>query len=110
MNSTKFSHNFMMKHVLEEWNFPYFLVIFHMDGITELITIFISMDLMTRINWRVLLFDLKVEPYINFNGGDKNNVFHVDVFRVSILQRFTPSYLGNLYEVLIGLQQNGSVD
>nr|XP_016495663.1 PREDICTED: uncharacterized protein LOC107814725 isoform X3 [Nicotiana tabacum] len=32
-----------------------------------------------------------------------------DVFRVAILQRFTPSQLGNLYEVLIGLQQTGSV-
>ncbi|XP_060203103.1 uncharacterized protein LOC132631549 [Lycium barbarum] len=32
-----------------------------------------------------------------------------DVFRVAILQRFTPSQSGNLYEVLIGLKQTGSV-
>ena len=31
------------------------------------------------------------------------------MFRVAILQLFTPSQLGNLYEVLIGLQQPGSV-
>lgn len=31
------------------------------------------------------------------------------MFRVAILQLFTPSQLGNLHEVLIGLQQPGSV-
>ncbi|KAK8559995.1 hypothetical protein V6N12_012804 [Hibiscus sabdariffa] len=32
-----------------------------------------------------------------------------DIFRVAILHRFTPSQLGNLYEVLLGLQQTGSI-
>ena len=42
--------------------FSYFLVIIHMDGLTEQIAIFITMELMTRINWRLLLFALRVEP------------------------------------------------
>ncbi|KAK9037178.1 hypothetical protein V6N11_022099 [Hibiscus sabdariffa] len=32
-----------------------------------------------------------------------------DVFRVAILHRFTPSQQGNLYEVLLGLQQTRSI-
>ncbi|XP_009797900.1 uncharacterized protein [Nicotiana sylvestris] len=76
----------------------------------------------------------RAERYFHFNGIDDKDKLEVaavclegralnwfqwretripvvtwDVFRVAILQRYTPSQLGSLYEVLIGLQQTGSV-
>ncbi|KAH0757558.1 hypothetical protein KY290_021051 [Solanum tuberosum] len=50
------------------------------------------------------------ESYFHFNGiDDKDKLEVVAVCLEAILQRFTPSQLENLYEVLIGLQQTGSM-
>lgn len=70
----------------------------------------ISMELMTRINWRLLQFALEGRALSWFQWWEaRTPIVTWDVIRVAILQRFTPSQLGNLYEILIGLQQTGSV-
>lgn len=103
MDSEKFSHNFAIKHILEDWNFPYSLVIIHMGGLIE-------------------------ERYFHFNGIDDKDKLeaaavclegramvgekNVDCHRGCVSSIHTPiiySITGNLYEVLIELQQTRNV-
>ncbi|KAK9028932.1 hypothetical protein V6N11_026066 [Hibiscus sabdariffa] len=102
--------NVEKRFVLDDWNYLFLLVTTRMGGLIEQNGIFIFNGIGDEDKLEVAAVCLDGKALNWFQWWEaRTPIVTWHVFRVAILHRFTPSQQGNLYEVLLGLQQTGSI-